>query len=208
MAKYIKREMADMNGTGKTRAYYKLQIYRNLSQDEVIDKCAYPGSGVTRAMMKAVLTTLADELPRLLGMGYSVTIDGIGTFSVKLGIKEDKEPEDFEEKSRKRNAQSIMVNGISFRANKELIRKTDQACDLERGGESRLRQSKYSLEERIALANEFIERNNYMGVMEYAALTGLSSFKASIELRELSQRPDAGFKAEGRGSHKLYVKAK
>ena len=207
MAKYIKKEIADLNGTGQTQAYYKLQTLRNLSQDEFIDKCAYPGSGVIDAMMKAVLGTLAFQLPRLLAMGYSVSIDGIGTFNAKLGVKKGKVKESFQEGEGKRNAQSIEVSGISFRADKEFIRNTDLECELERGEDCRLRQSQYPVDERMALARDFVKRNTYMRVSDYAAITGLSSSKASIELRELCRKPDAGFKPQGSGSHKVYVKA-
>lgn len=207
MAKYIKKEIADLNGTGKTQAYYKLQTLRNLSQDEFIDKCAYPGSGVTDAMMKAVLGTLAFQLPRLLAMGYSVSIDGIGTFNVKLGVKEGKVKESFQEGESKRNAKSIEVNGISFRADKEFIRNTDRECELERGDDCRLKKSRYTLNERMALARDFVEHNTYMRVSDYAAITGLSHSKASIELRQISQNPESGLMPQGFGSHKVYVKA-
>ena len=205
MARYIKKEIADLNGTGKTQAYYTIQTWRKMSHDEFIDKCAFAGSGVTRAMMDAVLATLADQLPRLLGMGYSVSLDGLGTFHAKLGLKKDKEQDAFEEGEQKRNAQSIAVSGIRFRASKELIRKTDRECDLERGEDCRLRTSQYSLEERMALAKEYVTQRPFMRVKDYAALTGLSQSKASIELRQLAQRPDAGFKAQGRGTHMVYV---
>lgn len=207
MARYIKREMADLNGTGKKQAYYRMQTWRKMSHEEFVNKCTYPGSGVSRAMMDAVLTAVAEELPRLMGMGYSVRIDGLGTFNAKLGVREDKEQDSFEEGEQKRNAKSIEVNGIGFRADKELVSKTDRECDLERGGVSRLRVSKYSLEQRMALAKKFVEQNAFMRVMDYVGLTGLSHSKASIELRQLCERPDAGFKAQGRGSHRVYVRA-
>lgn len=207
MARYIKREMADLNGTGKKQAYYRMQTWRKMSHEEFVKKCTYPGSGVSRAMMDAVLTAVAEELPRLMGMGYSVRIDGLGTFNAKLGVREDKEQDSFEEGEQKRNAKSIEVNGIGFRADKELVSKTDRECDLERGGVSRLRVSKYSLEQRMALAKKFVEQNAFMRVMDYVGLTGLSHSKASIELRQLCERPDAGFKAQGRGSHRVYVRA-
>ena len=205
MAKYIKKEIADLNGTGKTQAYYRMQTYQKLNHDEFVTKCS-AGGGVSRAMVDAVLTLVADELPRLLAAGYSVSIDGIGTFSSKLGVKECKEQDAFEKGEQKRNAQSIVVNGVGFRADKALIAKADRECELERGGESRLRQSRYSLEERMALARNYVEQNAFMRVMDYAGLTGLSQSKASIELRQLCMRPDAGFKAQGRGSHRVYVR--
>ena len=86
MARYIKREMADLNGTGKKQAYYRMQTWRKMSHEEFVNKCTYPGSGVSRAMMDAVLAAVAEELPRLMGMGYSVRIDGLGTFNAKLGV--------------------------------------------------------------------------------------------------------------------------
>lgn len=206
MARYIKKEIADLNGTGKKQAYYRMQTWRKLDHEEFVKKCTYTGSGVSRAMMDAVLTVVAEELPRLLAMGYSVRIDGLGTFNAKLGVRKDKEQDAFEEGEQKRNAQSIEVNGIGFRADKELISKTDRECDLERGGVSRLKVSKYSLEERIVLAKKYLENHVMMRVGDYATLTGLSHSKASIELRELCERPDAGFKAQGRGSHRVYIK--
>ena len=157
-------------------------------------------------MMDAVLTTISDELPRLLGMGYTVSIDGLGTFSTKLGLREDKEQDTFEDGEKKRNAQSVAVKGIGFRPSKELIQKTDRECDLERGSDCRLRISKYSLEERLSLAKKYVESVPFMRVRDYAEMTGLSQYKASIELREQSRHPDAGFKAQGRGSHMVYVK--
>ena len=206
MARYYKKEIADLNGTGKTQACYKLQTWRKFSHEEFVKKCTYPGSGVSRAMMDAVLTTISDELPRLLGMGYTVSIDGLGTFSTQLGLREDKEQDTFEDGEKKRNAQSVAVKGIGFRPSKELILKTDRECDLERGSDCRLRISKYSLEERLSLAKKYVESAPFMRVRDYAEMTGLSQYKASIELREQSRRPDAGFKAQGRGSHMVYVK--
>ena len=206
MAKYIKKEIADLNSTGKTQAYYKMQTQRKLGHEEFIDKCTHVGSGVSRAMLDAALTIVADELPRLLAAGYSVRINGIGTFNAKLGVKEDKEQDSFEANEQKRNAQSIVVSGIGFRADKELVNKTDRECDLERGGESRLRVSQYSLEQRMAMAKAYVEQNAFLRVSDYAALTGLSGSKASIELRELCQMPEAGLKASGRGSHRIYIR--
>lgn len=206
MARYIKKEMADLNGTGKKQAYYRLQTWRKLSHDEFIKHCAYAGSGVNRAMMEAVLAAVAERLPMLLGMEYSVRIDGLGTFSVKLGVRKDKEQDTFEEGEQKRNARTIEVSGIGFRADKELVAKTDRECELERGGVSRLRVSKYSLEQRMAMAKDYVEQNAYMRVRDYAAMTGLSQSKASIELRQLCERPDVGFEAKGRGGHRVYVR--
>ena len=66
--------------------------------------------------------------------GQSVTLDGIGTFTPRLGVVKDKEIDSLDGDEPKRNARSIEVNGINYRANKELIRETNLRCDLRRGG--------------------------------------------------------------------------
>ena len=70
--------------------------------------------------------------------GQSVTLDGIGTFTPRLGVAKDKEIDSLDGDEPKRNARSIEVNGINYRANKELIRETNLRCDLRRGGISRV----------------------------------------------------------------------
>ena len=42
-AKYIKREIADLNGTGKTQAYYKMQL-KPKSFEEFVSQCAREGN--------------------------------------------------------------------------------------------------------------------------------------------------------------------
>lgn len=206
MAKYMKKEMADLNGTGQMQAYYCMQRVGNISHSEFVSRCAYSGSGLARSTVEAVLTVVGDMLPHLLAHGYSVSIDGLGTFAAKLGVREDKEQDAFEPGEPTRNAQSIEVSGIGFRTDKRLVHKTGRQCTLERGGVSRLQRSEYTLDERMALARDYLEHNAYMRVGNYAALTGLSHSKACAELRRLSQLPDSGFVSRGSGTHKVYVK--
>ena len=205
MAKYIKNEMADLNGTGQTQAYYRMQRVGNISHNEFVSRCAYSGSGLARSTVEAVLTMVADELPHLLAHGYSVSIDGLGTFAAKLGVREDMEQDRFEPDEPTRNAQSIEVSGVGFRTDRRLVSKTNRGCTLERGGVIRLRTSEHSVEERMTLARNYLKEHAYMRVGNYAALTGLSRTKASIELRRLCLLPEAGFVARGSGNHKVYV---
>ena len=84
MAKYIKKEMPDLNGIGKTGAYYRMETYRNIGTEEFIDKCAKRGGGLQRSALVGALALVTDELAMWLANGYSVTIDGIGTFGIQL----------------------------------------------------------------------------------------------------------------------------
>ena len=115
----------------------------------------------------------------------------------------------FEEGKPKLNAQSIEVSGITFRADKSLVKAVRRECHLERGGEERLRRSKYSREERIERARQYLQRKGFMHVGDYARLNGLSYTTASRELIALAASPSAsGIRSEGAKSGKLYLPAK
>ena len=202
-AKYIKREIPDLNGTGRTQACYKMELKPMTFQD-FVNLCHREG-GMDESQILGVLSLVSEKLALCMAEGFSVKLDGIGTFNAKLGVRSDMMPDAFEEGESNRNAKSIMVNGVSYRADNNLINATDRKCTLERGGVSRLRKSKYSLEERIQKARDFLEKNKFMRVPDYVRLTGLSRTSASIELRKLEADPSSGITSRGIRSQKYYV---
>ena len=127
---------------------------------------------------------------------------------VVIFTKRSKEMDSFDKKETKRNAQSLRLTGINYRADKALIKEANRHCRLERGGESRLHQSPYSKEERLKLALEYISQNGAMRVMDYMELTSLSRTKATLELKEFREDASSGITTLGRGSAKVYVKSK
>lgn len=202
-AKYIKKEIADLNGTGCTQAYYKM-VTRAMNHEQFIDVLCRDGS-LPRSTYKAVLTQMAEKLPGCLANGFSVKIDEVGLFTARLGVRKDMLPDAFEPGETKRNASSIEVRGVSFKADPELIRKTRTKCVLSSGGVSRLKKPKTTLEERTAMARKFLEKYHLMRVMDYVRLTGLSKTTASLELRKIADDPASGITFRGRGSQKFYV---
>lgn len=208
MPQYIKKEMPDMSGTGEKKAYYKLKTWRKLDSDEFVKRCSSIHRAYGKSVIQGVLTAVCEHLAYEISNGYSVKIDGLGTFTAKLGVRKDKEMESFEEGSTKRNALSIEVQGVLFRADKNLISEIDRNCDLERGGEERLRKPKTTLEQRTEKARQFLRKNAFMHVDEYASLTGLSYSTASRELRKIASDPTSGIISQGRKSGKLYLLAK
>ena len=205
MAKYIKQEMADMRGEGQTKAYYRMQTIRNIGMDEFIEIMTRRG-GLTRGTAISALTHAMETLGELMGMGYTVSIDGLGTFKATLGLRRDKEMDSLDGTEPKRNAQSLCVNGVNFKADKQLIRQTGIHCQLERGHVSRLRQSPYTREERLERALNFIEENGFMRLSDYVKLTGLSRSTACRELKEFRTNPNNGLTTQGRGSSSVYVR--
>ena len=202
-AKYIKKEIADLNGTGRTQAYYKMET-RAMSHKQFVNLCSR-SSAFQDYVVDAVLKLVAEKLPLCLAEGSSVKIEGIGTFTAKLGVRSDMVQDAFEPGETRRNAGTIVVKGVSYRADNDLIRETRRKCILERGGESRLRKPKAPQEERVAMARKYLERHRIMRVNDYAQLTGLSKTTASMELRKIVLDPASGITYEGWRSQKIYI---
>lgn len=207
MAKYIKQEMIDLSGKGEEKIYYRLQTERNIGFDELVQEIELRHRIMNRGLVKNVMTHVVDAMAELLGKGYSVSIDGLGTFRASLGLKEEKDMDTFDGDEAKRNARSLRLTGINYRADKELIKNANRHCKLERAGESRLHHSPYNKDERLKLALRYIEEHGAMRVVEYMNLTGLSRTKATLELKEFRQDALSGITYIGRGSAKVYVKA-
>lgn len=202
-AKYIKREIPDLNGTGRTQAYYKMELSPK-SYEEFVRQCAREGHMEENHIL-AVMSLVSEKLALCMAEGFSVKLDGIGTFNAKLGVRSDMLQDAFEPGEPRHNAKSIEVTGVAYRADKELIRNTNRKCTLERGGVSRIKKSKLTLEERIEKARDFLKKNMFMRVPDYVRLTGLSRTAASEELRKLALNPSSGITSRGQRSQKYYV---
>lgn len=202
-AKYIKREVADLNGTGRTQACYKMEL-TPMTHQQFVSLCHREGM-MDESMILGVLSLVSEKLALCMAEGYSVKLEGIGTFNAKLGVRDDMLQDAFEEGESSRNAKSLMVNGVSYRADKNLISNTDRKCTLVRGGESRLKKSPFSQEERIEKARNFLKSHMFMRVPDYVLLTGLSRSTAAEELRKLAANPSSGIMSRGSRSQKVYV---
>ena len=207
MAKYIKQEMIDLSGKNEEKVYYRLQSQGNIGFNELAEHIGRRNGMMSKGLVMNVMEHVADAMAELLGKGHSVTIDGLGTFRASIGLEEDKEMDTFDGNETKRNAQSLRLTGINYRADKTLIRKANHHCKLERAGESRLHHTPYSKEERLKLAHQYLKEHGAMRVVEYMELTGLSRTKATLELKEFRQDVSTGITFIGRGSAKVYVKA-
>ena len=206
MAKYIKQEMPDLRQTGERKVYYRLKTTRNINANEFIQSLSEAHAGMSEADITRVIIATANHLGKLLGQGYSVTLDGIGTFKATIGLEDEKEMDTLDGTEQKRNAQSLQLKGVNYRADKTLIKVARANCKLKREGTSRIHQSPYTKEERLALALKFLEKQGAMKVADYVNITGLSQTAARMELKEFRQDPTSGISFIGRGSAKVYIK--
>ena len=202
-AKYIKQEVPDLNGTGVTQAYYRMKL-TPMNHQQFVNLCAREGS-YDESTILGVLSLVSEKLALSMAEGFSVKIDGIGIFNAKLDVKDDVLQDAFEVGEATHNAKSIMVSGVSYRADNDLIMNTRGKCQLVKGGISRVRKSKYTLEERIQKAKDFLAKNLFMRVPDYVKLTGLSRTSAQQELRKLALDPETGITSRGQRSQKIYL---
>ena len=160
MAQYIKKEMPDVHKTGNNLVYYRLKRWETLDFKEFTQRVCRANRLYTPSIIQGVVMAVSSELAYQIAQGRNVKIDGLGTFHAKLGLNKftSREMDSFEEGTRKLNAASLGVTGVGFRADKELVRAVAVKCKLERGGEDRLRKSKYTKEERIERAIQYLRK--------------------------------------------------
>ena len=206
MTKYIKQEVPDMQKTGEQKVFYRLKTERNVDFEEFIHKlCAYH-PGISRGEALRVLTATSETLAELLGEGYSVSLNEWGTFKATIGLVNDKEMDTMDGNEPKRNARSLHLNGVTFQADKKLVRNARSHCKLERAGVSRIHRSPYTKEERLQKALEYLEEHKVMKVAQYMELTGQGHTTSACELRSFSRDASSGIVAIGRGPSVVYVK--
>ena len=198
--------MPDIRKTGEKKIYYRLKTERNIDSDEFIHSLSKSFNGVSEGDVIRVLIATANHLGELLGKGYSVSLKDIGTFKATIGLEKGKELDTLNDNETKRNAQSLELKGVNYRADKELIKKAKQNCKLEREGTHRLYRSPYTKEQRLNLALAYLEKHGAMKVTDYVELTGLSRTAATLELQEFRRDMTSGIDFIGRGSAKVYIK--
>ena len=119
--RYQMKEMPDLQGTGEPITYPKMVMTGQTGTRELAEYIAMT-SGFSKGVTEGVICELGEALAHEMGMGRSVKIEGLGVFTPALSIYPDKEREQPQESSTKRNARSIYVSGVNFRTDKALIR--------------------------------------------------------------------------------------
>lgn len=205
-AKYVMQEMVDLNREGETLLHPRMVMERCCGTEELARMMARAstfGEGEITGLIRGIGLCMA----RLMADGCSVKLDGIGTFAPSLVLREDKERERPDGTGQRRNARSVGVGGVNFRAEKAWVAEVDRHCRLERGtGQRRINRSGYTPEERLQLALRYLEEHPTMNVSAYAALTGLGRTTAGNELRRWANQPGTGIGIQGFGTHRLYVR--
>ncbi|WP_281644810.1 HU family DNA-binding protein [Bacteroides zoogleoformans] len=206
MAEYDMQELTLPGKDGKRIFYPKMQLYGQKDLDDIAENIAR-GTTFSQGEIKGLVQAVTEEIAHRMGEGYSVKIKGLGVFTPALGLRKGKEPESDEEGKRKRNAASIRLKDIHFKADKEFVYEAGRYCNLQRSSSKKCRRSSqlFTPQERLAMAKAYIGRNLIISVAEYCALTGLLKTAAAKELKLWASDPETGIDSKGRGTHKVYV---
>lgn len=209
MPKYKLVEMPDMRNTGKRRVYPQIIVNRTLSMDDLVEKMKAYSRALSPTVVEAAVTDVRDMIVRMLSMGYNVTLDELGTFSLSLGFEDDK-PTEMQSDADKMTYRKVGVKNVNFKPSPELIKDLRLATnrDLERdmGGVKIIRKELYSREERIARALRVIDERGFIGLTDYAYLNNLSRTAASLELKDICSDEHSPLRSTGQHSHKVWVR--
>lgn len=206
MAKYEMQASNLPQKEGDSTVYFpRMRIAGHLSTDELVRQ-AVQYTTYNPAEARAVLDMVFRHLGQCMARGYSISLDGFGSFSLSLRLKKGRKRETGAEGEQRRNAQSIEVGGVNFKPDKRWLREMNCTCRLERSERKFERSStRYTEAERLALAREFLQTHEEMALWQYCALTGLLKNKASRELRRWEAQPEVtGIRGVGKKAMKRW----
>ena len=95
MAKFVMREMPDMQGTGKRTMYPKMISRGTMGPDEIAELISSQ-STFSPGEVKGLVAALARTIAYGVASGYTVKIEEIGSFSASLALRKGVESEEAE----------------------------------------------------------------------------------------------------------------
>lgn len=207
MAKIVMREMQTGTAQSDGKMYPHLI---SMGVKTMEDVCEHLGRETTMnpAEIRAAVAMLAKELAMWMGMGYTVRVDALGTFRPALRLKKGAEQETADSETR-RNAVNIEIGRVTFHADKELLYEANRLSDFERVRPKRRKSPAGPMpeaERREALRN-FLKQNRVARINDYVRLTGLSRYKACMELRRIAGEEGTFLQPMGRVPHRFYMLA-
>ena len=208
MANYYLQEMAEGMSGGKKRLYPKMQTYTLHDYETVLKHMQTYAGGVSKGAMRAVLEALVNTMTSWMPTGHNIKIDGLGVFSLSLGFdtttpsERANETNQNESKSKYRH---VCIKGINFKPDPKLLEEMNREASFERIKREMPEKSRFTSEERVAIARKLIARNGYMTLSDFSVATGLGRTSASLELKRIVQDPSSGIATRGSGSHKMWI---
>lgn len=203
MPNYILKELNKELTDGKKVVFPKMQTYSQHDFETVLKHMQTYAGNFSEGTMRAVIDALVETMKSWMPMGHSMKIDGLGTFSLSLGFKDQEADEEPKTKYR-----HICIKGINFKPDAKLIAALNKQADFERSETDVVvpRKCSYTTSERIEKAQAIIANNGFMTLSDYARATGQCRSAASNDLKRLTALPDSPIATRGSGSHKVWIR--
>lgn len=203
---YTFYEMPDVHGTGKRKVYPKPFHSGRLDTDffmkEVAERTAHAAGAI-----EALVGTMVETMDSYLELGHSVKVDGLGTFSIALGMKDREEAEEVKENGERYDTEGVYIKGINFLPDPRWLERLRHKTDLRKvGAVQKLHTVKSSREERLRMAHEYLDEHVMLRIRDYISLTGLRRTAARDELHSFADDPASGIRKMGRGNQLVFVK--
>lgn len=207
MPNYLLHEMPDMSHTGKKKVYPKLEGVSMLCEEQLIEKMLLHGCPFSKGTLLGVLTLFKERLAEILAEGYNVQLKDLGIFSLSLAF-DDEKPDELVDEEDPMTHRKVTVREVNFRTDRNLLHTLQRKTKLYRkcGGVMRLHKKKYTPDERLARALDFLTEQSYITLKEYRLLNNLSAACASVELKRFSTGNNSPLVTEGAASHKRWKK--
>lgn len=203
---YTFYEMPDVHNTGKRKVYPKPFHSGRLETDffmkEVAERTAYAAGAI-----EALVSTMTETMDSYLKLGHSVKVEGLGTFSIALGMKNREEAEEVKEKGERYDTNGVYIKGINFLPDPRWMERLRKTTELNKVGDvQKLHAVKSTREERLQMALDYLDKHHFMRIQDYAILTELRRTAAREELHLFANDPASGIKRIGRGNQMMFVK--
>ncbi len=204
MAKFKMQKVAGKLSADPETLFPRMLLHGVVDTDTIAEEISKKSS-FAQGDVKGLLVALSEELAKQMAMGYSVKLEGLGSFRPLLRMREGAEPELAGDEQR-RNRAGVEIGKVSFVADNWLLRMCNERTDLER---VRPREGEYSTvamdpERRRLLLVRHLERERSISIQEYCKLTGLSRSSSGRELRRFAQGEEAILVKTGLGPSLRY----
>lgn len=202
---YFFQEMPDLNNKGERLVYPKPRHVDQFDYEMFVDEVAQ-ASGFNESQIRGVLDAVTRQMKYVFTHGYSVKIDGLGTFSPALGLKNPNKREEVKEEGVRYDTYNVYFKTVNFLPSKNWIKELRSSIELVKKGKTKtVSQKPDTLEDRLALAKEYLEKNAFMRAVDYARLTKQAPSSAWRDLQAFRNDPESGITTRGKGVSLIYV---
>lgn len=202
---YFFQEMPDLNNKGERLVYPKPRHVDQFDYEMFVEEVSQ-SSGFNESQIKGVMDAVARQMKYVFSHGYSVKIDGLGTFSPALGLKNPNKREEVKDEGVRYDTYNVYFKTVNFIPAKNWLKELRSSIELVKKGKTKtISQKTDTQEDRLAMAKEYLAKNAFMRAVDYEKLTKQASSSAWRDLQAFRSNPESGITTRGRGASLIYV---